>query len=317
MSNKVPENRDLLKTHKLYLIWKDTVAKKILIDIFSNSQFRRCKYLKKQFLDKLEMLIRSRIPDEQIYKEMFKYIHITLSKNSKKLLNLNNHHFRSINRAEKIQFLIRKYLKTENQNFDTNKRKSISILDVGCADGHITIRVGDYLDLQPSQLHGVDVTNLAVDHPNNEKFNFKHLTQSCDTKLPYDDESQDVVLALMSLHHIHNIEMMISEIQRVMKKGGIFIIREHDSIGIKFPVILDVVHGFYGMVWSNPPEFDFLKDYYAKYFSKDDMKNLIEHHNFKEIYNDCRTEPYPQFHRNKVINPLKYYYGVFLKPFNY
>jgi len=315
MSNQSPKSiQELLKTHKLCLIWRDTVARKILIDIFSNSQFRRCKYLKKQFLDKLEEYVKRNTPDDVIYKEMSKYVHNTLPKSSKKLLNLNNHHFRSMNRAEKIQFLIRKHLKTENQYFDTNKRRSISILDVGCAEGHITIRVGDYLDLQPSQLHGVDVTNLSKDHPNNGKFNFKHLTQSCDTKLPYEDESQDVVLALMSLHHIHNTEVMISEIQRVLKKGGIFIIREHDSVGTKFPTILDVVHGFYGMVWSNPPEFDSFERYYAKYFSRQDLKYLIESNNFKEVYNDCRNEPYPQFHRNKVINPLKYYYGVFIKP---
>lgn len=353
----------LVKDYKLQLVWRDPIAKKILIDVFTNSQFRRCKYLKKQFIDKLHESITkcstecpsptkcptecpstnpakcptecpspstcplecppgfpskvtskpSLVTDDEVYAKMWNYVHVTMPKSSKKLLNLNNHYFRSVNRAEKIQFLIRKYLKTENANVNMTKRQSISILDIGCAEGNITIRVGDYLDLEPSQINGCDVTDLADNHENTDKFMFKHLKQCSDTRLPYEDNSQDVVLALMSLHHIRNIDLMMREINRVLKVGGLLIIREHDSTSQKFATILDVIHGFYGMVWSNPAEFTSFSQYYAKYFGKEEMTRFIENCGFKEIYNDCRNEPYPQFHKNKIINPLKYYYAVFIK----
>lgn len=302
----------MLKTHKLQFIWRDPIARKILIDIFGNSQFRRCKYLKKQFLDKLESLIMNKFyhTDDTVYKEMWEFIHLKITKNSRKLLNLNNNHFRSTNRAEKIQYLIRKYLKSKPIAQNGNP---ISILDVGCAEGHITIRVGDYLDLHPSQINGCDVIELSDNHPNKDRFSFKHLKQDSKTRLPYNDNSQDVVLALMSLHHMHDVDLMLKEMHRILKDGGIVIIREHDSVGGKFPTILDVVHGFYGMVWSNPPEFDKFDEYFARYFSHSQLKDFFAKYSLKEVYNDCRKETYPQFHRNKIINPLKYYYGVYRK----
>lgn len=311
MSIAIPDKFSL-KTHKLQFVWRDDIAKKILIDIFTNSQFRKSSTLRDQFLLKLNNLIKNEYNDDEIYKEMWKYIQ-NIPKSSKKLLNLNNHDFRTTNRAEKIQQLIKKYLSTTKFDKLNNIKKGISILDVGCADGNITITVGDYLDLHPSQINGCDITNLSEDHPNNDKFIFKHLNQNIEPKLPYENDSQDVVLALMSLHHIKSVELMICEIYRVLKPGGLLIIREHDSVGVKFPTILDVVHGFYGMVWSNPKEFDTFDDYYARYFSNDELKAIMEKNKFKEVYNDCRVENYPQFHRNKVINPLKYYYAAFKK----
>lgn len=302
-----------LYTHKLQYVWRDDIARKILIDIFSNTQLRTNKYLRENFLNKINKLVKESKCDNEIYDEMWNYVHKHISKNSKKSLNLNNHYYRSTNRAEKIQLLIRKYLNTHDESYSVEKRKGISILDVGCADGNITIRVGDYLDLQPSQINGCDITNLSDDHPNNDKFIFKHLNQREEPRLPYENDSQDVVLALMSLHHIKESKMMIVETHRVLKKGGLLIIREHDSIGIKFPTILDIVHGFYGMVWSDPKEFNTFEEYYAKYFSKNELTSLIEKHNLKEVYNDCRIETYPQIHRGKVINPLKHYYAVFRK----
>ena len=84
----------------------------------------------------------------------------------------------------------------------------------------------------------------------------------------------------MSLHHVRNLDDMTREINRVLNPGGIIIVREHDSVGQKFATILDVVHAFYGMVWSNPPEFENWSEYYAHYHSQKSLSQLMIQHNF-------------------------------------
>lgn len=327
----------LLDTHKLQFVWRDRIAKKIFLDILGNSQFRRCKFVKKKFQRLMDKYIfEMHLNDEDIYSKFHDYFHNRLPRAHKLLLNLDNHEYRSHNRAQKINTLIRRFLNrkvrssivkdepsqigdglanleeyTKTKHCKTSD--SISILDIGCAQGHITVSIGDYLDLSPSQIHGCDVIDLSEDHPNHRKFIYKKINDQSNKRLPYESESSDVILALMSLHHIPQVDDILSEIHRILKKDGIFIIREHDSSSLKFETILDVVHGFYGLVWSNPPEFTKFDEYFRRYFECDELINLIESKNLKCIFNDNRKEPYPMFYRNKVVNPLKHYYAVFRK----
>jgi SAM-dependent methyltransferase len=46
------------------------------------------------------------------------------------------------------------------------------------------------------------------------------------TRLPFEDESFHVVYAVDVVHHIHNLSEMFSEIERVLRPGGIFFMRE-------------------------------------------------------------------------------------------
>ena len=84
-------------------------------------------------------IYREHLSDVEIYKKIWWWVHVQMTPQNRKLLNLNNERFRSKNRAEKIRFLIKKYGNTSSR---------LSMLDVGCAEGNITIRVGDYLDLK-------------------------------------------------------------------------------------------------------------------------------------------------------------------------
>lgn len=46
------------------------------------------------------------------------------------------------------------------------------------------------------------------------------------TQLPFEDDSFDLVYAVDVVHHVDNLSEMFSEIERVLRPGGIFFIRE-------------------------------------------------------------------------------------------
>jgi ubiquinone/menaquinone biosynthesis C-methylase UbiE len=54
------------------------------------------------------------------------------------------------------------------------------------------------------------------------------ITMSMGEALPFEDETYDVVYLRQVLHHANNLQQLCNEVQRVLKKGGIFIaVREH------------------------------------------------------------------------------------------
>lgn len=63
--------------------------------------------------------------------------------------------------------------------------------------------------------------------------------------LPYEDNKFDLIVTLMTLHHIKNVEQVLREFRRILKPGGCIIIREHDHCYPEFSVFLDIVHGLY------------------------------------------------------------------------
>lgn len=295
---------------KIAYVWKDNLLRKIFLDILGNSQFRLCKHLKKDFCKKLSILVNKRkLSDNRIYTEMHKWTHIQLKGDSKELLLKDNNEYRGTNRAEKIQELTNKYLNTVPNSKDTS---GINVLDIGCAEGAITVMVGKYMKINADNMHGCDIEQLTADNPYNSDFTFTHLTEETNYNLPYLPNSHDVVLALMSLHHIPNKQMMLDEIYRILKPGGLLIIREHDCVNNGFSAVLDIVHGFYSMVWANPQEMNNFDSYYAKYSSAYILTKDMKTHGFKEKYNNRLTD-FPRFYKGKIINPLNYYYGVYEK----
>ena len=91
------------------------------------------------------------------------------------------------------------------------------ILDIGCGTYPYFLESTEF-----SEKYGVDQVpiNNKVDNVSLRKLNFE------DTKLPYQSEYFDVVTMLAVFEHInkHKLNFVISEIRRVQKKGGLFII---------------------------------------------------------------------------------------------
>ena len=127
------------------------------------------------------------------------------------------------------------------------KNKEIkTYLDVGCSEASITEELAKYVKAEES--YGVDV---KISKENTEQVTF--IENKPDT-LPFEDNKFDLITAFMALHHFRDISVMLDEIYRVLKPGGIFIIREHDVRNREFGIFLNKVHILYAII--NDEEID-------------------------------------------------------------
>jgi len=95
-----------------------------------------------------------------------------------------------------------------------------SILEIGCGTAAIT----PFLRSDISYI-GIDVSDFAVQQAQTRvKPNIK-VIMSVAEKLPFPNQSFDLILALHSLEHVSNPRKSLSEILRVLKKHGFVYIR--------------------------------------------------------------------------------------------
>ena len=108
-----------------------------------------------------------------------------------------------------------------NQN---QHKKNIKVLDFGAGVGKLlNILIENGIDA-----YGVDInhTNNKIKYLNNELIKNDRLSIIPENnKLPYDDEEFDVVISNMVFEHVFNIEFVLNEISRVLKKNGLIYLR--------------------------------------------------------------------------------------------
>ena len=200
-----------------------------------------------------------------------------------------------------------------------NKIAINNYLDFGCGESSITSAVG--YSIGAKQVVGMDINvpNKPID------FDFKRLEWNV-PKIPAPTHSFDIITSLMVLHHVNNPAATISEMFRVLKPGGLLIIREHDIDGEADPdgrTFLDMLHGFYEVVWATPGHQEnpnHVETYFARYKNRETWTQLITDAGFQrietpylnQIYNQADIKRTSQFGK-KIINPFYFYYAVYQK----
>ncbi|MER3125313.1 class I SAM-dependent methyltransferase [Bacillus pumilus] len=101
------------------------------------------------------------------------------------------------------------------------------LLDVGCGAGHTVFSFSDTI----SKGIGIDVTQemIEVAAALAEERQLTHITfeRAAAEALPFADESFDIVTSRFAAHHFPNLPAAMSEISRVLKKGGTFLLVDH------------------------------------------------------------------------------------------
>lgn len=199
----------------------------------------------------------------------------------------NENYGRSISRVHDIMLLLR--------TLHIPIHSNIRFVDIGCSMGEITKELAQALHT-PYGI-GIDVLHSSqVIHNNTGTPTFKYICVTpTHTRLPLDDASQDIVTAIMSLHHIQQVDAYLSEIHRILKPEGVLIIQEHDPQSPDDAVALDILHGLYSMVWAKTGEQEqpfFCQTYDAVYFSRQQLQEKLvalgfqlhtPKHNYKAI----------------------------------
>lgn len=85
-------------------------------------------------------------------------------------------------------------------------------LDLGCGDG----RLG--AELRADTVVGADVSALALERARGRLARVERIAP--DEPLPFADGSFDLVLCAETLEHVRDVQLLLSEVRRVLRPGG-------------------------------------------------------------------------------------------------
>lgn len=97
------------------------------------------------------------------------------------------------------------------------------LLDVGCGIGSNLIQICHQLEFDSPFLGGVEISQAAVQAARERGIDARCVDVNTDV-LPFSDESFDAVLFMEAIEHLWNSDMVMREIHRVLRDGGIIIL---------------------------------------------------------------------------------------------
>lgn len=178
-----------------------------------------------------------------------------------------------------------------------------NFLDVGCGGGLKTAATGKYLGLKKKNIHCL---NLYDD----KKFDNRLLTNDVllktyreDQDFPYKDNYFSLLSADMVFHHVNDLEKIIKECYRVLKKGGLLLIREHDARTDFDKILCDIQHMYY-MDIKNYKDIEKT----GNYMSWLELNYKITNNNFilKKYFKDT-------VYKNSLENVTRTYFSLYMK----
>ncbi|MDA0782594.1 MAG: class I SAM-dependent methyltransferase [Rickettsiales bacterium] len=121
------------------------------------------------------------------------------------------------------------------KEFDSSKE--LAVLDIGCGHG---LMHPFLLSNERIKLNGIDMADEVIEiaKKNNPLVNYDCYDG---IKLPYDSGSFDMAYAICVMHHVPPVQWVdfLKEMKRVVKKGGLVVIFEHNPLN---PVTCHIVN---------------------------------------------------------------------------
>lgn len=125
-------------------------------------------------------------------------------------------------------------------------------VDIGCGNGVITEAIGrNVLKLEKSDIIGTDISFWAGhNHASEVSEGITFIEMKDPSKLDIESNSIDLVTTFMALHHMSDeIQTnIINEIRRILKPGGLLLIREHDCPNKLISSMINIEHALYEVV---------------------------------------------------------------------
>jgi SAM-dependent methyltransferase len=95
-------------------------------------------------------------------------------------------------------------------------KSTTALLDLGCDDGALTVRFAARIGTQ--DVHGVEIVEERAEEGRRRGIEVR--SGDLNDRLPYADESFDVVTSNQVIEHLARTDNFVSEIFRVLKPGG-------------------------------------------------------------------------------------------------
>lgn len=100
------------------------------------------------------------------------------------------------------------------------KNENAAYLDCGCYTGKLTLEVAK--KIQTKKVFGIDIDDWAIKESKKKGINV--VKGDLNEKLPFQNNTFDVITAVEVIEHLHNTDMFVKELFRVTKKGGYVVI---------------------------------------------------------------------------------------------
>jgi ubiquinone/menaquinone biosynthesis C-methylase UbiE len=200
-------------------------------------------------------------------------------KNMDKITNKTNDKFKCDKWIYAIQHISLIYLNLIKLNKYHSKIdiKNLKYLDICCGNGKKTGIFQKNLNLQKENTYCTDIDTWGP-YKNRSKmpFQFKLIV---DNILDYENNSFDLTSCILSLHHVKDLNKFISEIARITKPGGYFILIEHSVITDYDRLFINIQHLLYTVLYDNRMNFLENPDYIYCY-SMNEWNYIMMKHNF-------------------------------------
>jgi len=170
--------------------------------------------------------------------------------------------------SEKVQRMRIKTLIEFLKNLKNEKIKG-RLLDIGCQEGEITWM----LHKEGFEAHGVDINYKQIEKAKQKYPQIEFKQADCGNKIPFPNNFFDVVWAGDVIEHICNTDIFINEVNRVLKKGGLFILSIPTHNRTK-----NVIIAFFRFEKHFDPEFPHYRFYTLK-----SLRKVLEKRGFKYI----------------------------------
>ena len=183
--------------------------------------------------------------------------------------------------------------------------KNIKFLDICCGSGKKSEFFHKSLHLQKENTYCTDIDTWGpYKNKNKIPFQFKFIVNG---KLDYDDNFFDMTTCILSLHHIKDLNSFISEISRITKPGGYFILIEHSVVTDYDRIFINIQHLLFTVLYDNRMNYLENPDYIYCY-SMYEWNYILMKHNF--ILKREEVLPFDTQFSFKYDN---IFYGIFQK----
>lgn len=110
------------------------------------------------------------------------------------------------------------YVRKVLQELYRLRDRNLKLLDIGCADGSFS----KYMSDKGFGVWGLDVSKPAVDLAKKRGVNAK--VHDISRKMPFGDGFFDIVVIMEVIEHIYDTDFLLSDINRILKKGGLLLL---------------------------------------------------------------------------------------------
>lgn len=111
-----------------------------------------------------------------------------------------------------------------------NKTGKVRVLDLGCGDGMNAVHFQQLFE--QVEYWGIDISHASIMQAKKLENSNVHFALYDGKKIPYQEESFDIILIACVLHHVphEEHEKLLADCRRVLKENGCIYIFEHNPV---------------------------------------------------------------------------------------